>query len=101
MAAKKGEFVTVGEEAVGEKEGGVFGLDGLDMVDAKVGVVVFYGGRGKGSFGGGDLGGVGVWHWESMKEVGDLGLGLEEIGVVKRLEERSQASFNLLFDRLT
>ena len=97
-----GEFVTVGEEAVGEKEGGVFGLDGLDMVDAKVGVVDLLRRQGKGQFWWlVNLGGVGVWHWESMKEVGDLGLGLEEIGVVKRLEERSQASFNLLFDRLT
>ena len=56
--------MAVGEEALGEGEGGGIVSVGLDVGDAEVGVVVFYGVGAEGGFGAFHLGGLGGWGWE-------------------------------------
>lgn len=94
--AEGDEFMAVDEQTVSEAECCICGGLSLNVISAKVGVVVVDGGRSEGGFGSGDFGRNRFGLGKVIEDLYDLGSGLGEVWGLEGNEERSQALFDLL-----
>lgn len=94
--AEGDEFMAVDKQAVSKAECCICGGLSLNVISAKVGVVVVDGGRGEGGFGSGDLDKNSFRLGKVIEDLCDLCSSLGEVWGLEGNEERSQALFDLL-----